>query len=260
LTITGSFLFRKNQLTLLLSAEIILTGNLKITTGFGSLHKKTISKDQLNKLQENLVMSHACGTGPVVREEIVRLMLILKIHALSLGKSGVQVSTVQRLIDFFNEGVTPVVFEQGSLGASGDLAPLAHLVLPLLGMGEVFFKGKVFASSEILEKFGWSAIELKSKEGLALLNGTQFMSAHGVYILWLAERLSQFADITSAISLEAYDGRPDPFFENIHAIRPHKDNLKKQASYSGSVFISLHSTGSWCQQGCDKLCEVCYNY
>src|SRR5665647_1420300 len=110
-----------------------------ITTGFGSLHKKTISKDQLNKLQENLVMSHACGTGPVVKEDIVRLMLILKIHALSLGKSGVQVTTIQRLIDFFNEGITPVVYEQGSLGASGDLAPLAHLVLPLLGLGDVIY-------------------------------------------------------------------------------------------------------------------------
>jgi histidine ammonia-lyase len=196
-----------------------------ITTGFGSLHKKTISNDQLNKLQENLVMSHACGTGPVVKEEIVRLMLILKIHALSLGKSGVQVTTVQRLIDFFNEGVTPVVYEQGSLGASGDLAPLAHLVLPLLGMGEVIFQGKVYDSAVILEKFGWSAVELKSKEGLALLNGTQFMSAHGVFILGMAERLSRFADIVSAVSLEAYDGRPDPFFESIHAIRPHKGQI-----------------------------------
>jgi histidine ammonia-lyase len=213
-----------------------------ITTGFGSLHKKTISKDQLNKLQENLVMSHACGTGPVVREEIVRLMLILKIHALSLGKSGVQVSTVQRLIDFFNEGVTPVVYEQGSLGASGDLAPLAHLVLPLLGMGEVFFQGKVYNSAVILKKFGWSAVELKSKEGLALLNGTQFMSAHAVYIIGLAERLSQFADITSAISLEAYDGRPDPFFEIIHVIRPHKGQIATAKAFrkmlKGSQIIS----------------------
>ncbi len=113
-----------------------------ITTGFGSLHKKTISSDQLNKLQENLVMSHACGTGDVVREDIVRLMLLLKIHGLSYGNSGVQVETVQRLIDFFNNGITPVVYEQGSLGASGDLAPLAHLVLPLLGMGEVIYEGK----------------------------------------------------------------------------------------------------------------------
>jgi histidine ammonia-lyase len=202
-----------------------------ITTGFGSLHKKTISRDQLNKLQENLVMSHACGTGPVVKEEIVRLMLILKIHALSLGKSGVQVTTVQRLIDFFNEGITPVVYEQGSLGASGDLAPLAHLVLPLLGMGEVIYQGRVYDSAVILGKFGWSAVELRSKEGLALLNGTQFMSAHGVYILSMAERLSRFADIVSAVSLEAYDGRPDPFFESIHAIRPHKGQVATAKSF-----------------------------
>jgi histidine ammonia-lyase len=196
-----------------------------ITTGFGSLHNKTISKDQLNKLQENLVMSHACGTGPVVREEIVRLMLLLKIHALSLGYSGVQIATVQRLMDFFNEGINPVIYEQGSLGASGDLAPLAHLVLPLLGLGEVIFKGKITESSLILKKFGWSPVELKSKEGLALLNGTQFMSSYGVYIISLAERLSAFADITSAISLEAYDGRPDPFFECVHKIRPHAGQI-----------------------------------
>ena len=202
-----------------------------ITTGFGSLHNKTISKDQLNKLQENLVMSHACGTGPVVREDIVRLMLLLKIHALSLGKSGVQLETVQRLIDFFNEGIIPVVFEQGSLGASGDLAPLAHLVLPLLGLGEVLYQGKRYDSHTILEKFGWSPVELMSKEGLALLNGTQFMSSFGVYILFMAERLSKTADITSAISLEAYDGRLDPFYEIIHAIRPHQGQIATAKSF-----------------------------
>lgn len=196
-----------------------------ITTGFGSLHNKTISRDQLNKLQENLVKSHACGTGPVVREEIVRLMLLLKIHALSLGKSGVQVATIQRLIDFFNEGITPVVYEQGSLGASGDLAPLAHLVLPLLGLGEVTYHGKVSEASLILKKFNWSPVELQSKEGLALLNGTQFMSSYGVYIIGMADRLSAFADITSAISLEAYDGRLDPFFECVHKIRPHQGQV-----------------------------------
>jgi histidine ammonia-lyase len=213
-----------------------------ITTGFGSLHNKTISNDQLNKLQENLVMSHACGTGPVVREDIVRLMLLLKIHALSLGKSGVQVSTVQRLIDFFNEGIVSVVYEQGSLGASGDLAPLAHLVLPLLGMGEVIYKGKKTEASVILKKFGWYPVELKSKEGLALLNGTQFMSSYGVYIITLAERLSAFADLTSAISLEAYDGRLDPFFECIHKIRPHKGQVTTAAAFrkmlKGSELIS----------------------
>lgn len=204
-----------------------------ITTGFGSLYNRTISKDQLNQLQENLVMSHACGTGPEVKEDIVRLMLLLKIHALSLGNSGVQVETVQRLIDFFNEGVNPVIYEQGSLGASGDLAPLAHLVLPLLGMGEVNYNGKKLAAEDVLKKFGWSPVQLKSKEGLALLNGTQFMSAFGVYIIGMAERLSAMADVTSAISLEAYDGRPDPFFASIHAIRPHKGQIETARSIRG---------------------------
>jgi histidine ammonia-lyase len=215
-----------------------------ITTGFGSLHNKNISHNQLNKLQENLVMSHACGTGSVVKEDIVRLMLLLKIHALSLGKSGVQVETVQRLIDFFNEGVSPVIYEQGSLGASGDLAPLAHLVLPLLGMGEVMYQGKKYEAGIILKKFGWNPVELKSKEGLALLNGTQFMSSYGVYIVEMAEKLSLIADITSAISLEAYDGRPDPFFESIHAIRPHKGQITTARTFreilKGSQLISRH--------------------
>jgi histidine ammonia-lyase len=213
-----------------------------ITTGFGSLQNKTISHDQLNKLQENLVMSHACGTGNVVKDDIVRLMLLLKIHALSLGKSGVQVETVQRLIDFFNEGISPVVYEQGSLGASGDLAPLAHLVLPLLGMGEVMYLGKRYEARSILKKFGWSPVKLKSKEGLALLNGTQFMSAYGAYIIAMAERLSAFADITSAISLDAYDGRLDPFFESVHAIRPHKGQISTAKAFrnmlKGSQLIS----------------------
>jgi histidine ammonia-lyase len=213
-----------------------------ITTGFGSLHNKTISKDRLNKLQENLVMSHACGTGPVVREDIVRIMLLLKIHGLSLGKSGVQVDTVQRLIDFFNAGISPVVFEQGSLGASGDLAPLAHLVLPLLGLGEVMFNGKRYQARSILKKFGWAPVELKSKEGLALLNGTQFMGAYGVYIITMAERLSGITDITSAVSLEAYDGRPDPFFKCIHEIRPHKGQIITATAFrkmlKGSQLIS----------------------
>jgi histidine ammonia-lyase len=213
-----------------------------ITTGFGSLHNKTISKDQLNKLQENLVKSHACGTGAMVKEEIVRLMLLLKIHALSLGKSGVQVATIQRLIDFFNEGISPVVYEQGSLGASGDLAPLAHLVLPLLGMGEVKYKGKITEASVILRKFNWSPVELQSKEGLALLNGTQFMSSYGVYIVAMSERLSASADVASAISLVAYDGRLDPFFECVHSIRPHKGQIATARAFrkmlEGSQLIS----------------------
>lgn len=215
-----------------------------ITTGFGSLHNRIISSDQLNRLQENLVMSHACGTGDRVREDIVRTMLLLKIHALSKGMSGVQVDTVQRLCDFFNEGITPVIYEQGSLGASGDLAPLAHLVLPLLGLGEVTRDGHTYNSAEILREFGWAPLQLRSKEGLALLNGTQFMGAYGVYTLSIAQRITWFADVISAISLEAYDGRPDPFFERIHAIRPHKGQIETAEFFrkilDGSEMISRH--------------------
>jgi histidine ammonia-lyase len=213
-----------------------------ITTGFGSLHSKTISNDQLNKLQENLVMSHACGTGDIVREDIVKLMLLLKVHGLSYGRSGVQVETVQRLMDFFNEGITPVVYEQGSLGASGDLAPLAHLVLPLLGLGEVIYKGEKSEAAKILGMTGLAPVSLKSKEGLALLNGTQFMSAYGVYVLLKAERLAYVADIVSSISLDAYDGRPDPFFECVQDIRPHRGQAATAATFrqilSGSQLFS----------------------
>lgn len=197
-----------------------------ITTGFGSLCNIQISANDLTKLQENLVMSHACGTGDEVSGEIVKIMLLLKAHALSSGNSGVQVLTVQRLLDFYNNDILPVVYEQGSLGASGDLAPLAHLSLPLIGMGEVRLGGKTVAARKVLKEFGWQAVNLQSKEGLALLNGTQFMSAHAVYILLKARKLSQLADITGAISLEAYNGKLDPFFEQLHTIRPHKGQLE----------------------------------
>lgn len=202
-----------------------------ITTGFGSLYNIQISSKDLSKLQENLVMSHACGTGDVVIDDIVRLMLLFKAHALSSGNSGVQVKTVERLLDFYNNDVLPVVYEQGSLGASGDLAPLAHLCLPLLGMGEVRINGKVMAAKKALKQFGWQPIQLQSKEGLALLNGTQFMSAHAVYILLKAKKLSLFADITGAISLEAYDGRLDPFMEQLHTIRPHKGQIETARNF-----------------------------
>lgn len=202
-----------------------------ITTGFGSLYNIQISSKDLSKLQENLVMSHACGTGDVVIDDIVRLMLLFKAHALSSGNSGVQVKTVERLLDFYNNDVLPVVYEQGSLGASGDLAPLAHLCLPLLGMGEVRINGKAMAAKKALKQFGWQPIQLQSKEGLALLNGTQFMSAHAVYILLKAKKLSLFADITGAISLEAYDGRLDPFMEQLHTIRPHKGQIETARNF-----------------------------
>jgi len=192
-----------------------------INTGFGALCDIEISKDELSKLQENLVISHACNVGPEIPADVVKMMLLLKAHALSKGNSAVQLITVQRIIDLFNNEVLPVVCEQGSLGASGDLAPLAMLFLPLLGLGEVNLKGKKTSSEKVLAKMGWKPIKLETKEGLALLNGTQFMSAYGVYTLLKTFRIIDQGDIIGAISLEAFDGLIEPFSENIQRIRPH---------------------------------------
>jgi histidine ammonia-lyase len=191
-----------------------------INTGFGSLYNKHIPAHQLEKLQDNLVKSHACGTGPVVPDEIVRLMLFLKVQSLSYGHSGVQVSTVQRLVDMFNEGVYPVIYEMGSLGASGDLAPLAHMSLPLIGLGEIRYQDNTFSGEDIQEKFQWKPLALQTKEGLALLNGTQFMSAYGVWCTLHAHRLLKLANWIGALSLDAFDGRIEPFLPSISTIRP----------------------------------------
>ena len=197
-----------------------------VTTGFGSLCNTPISEKDLGKLQENLMMSHACGMGEEVPQEIVRLMLLLKIQSLSYGHSGVQVETVQYLIELFNNEVYPIVYQQGSLGASGDLAPLAHLCLPMINQGEVYHKGKRCTGKEINKKLGLKAVKLKSKEGLALLNGTQFMSAYGVWLLLKSKKISMLADLIGAISLEAFNGRIEPFMELVHVVRPHMGQLQ----------------------------------
>ncbi len=196
-----------------------------INTGFGSLCNVKIAGENLSKLQENLVKSHACGTGDEVPHEIVKLMLLLKVQSLSYGHSGVQLETVERLIAFYNNDVLPVIYTQGSLGASGDLSPLAHLSLPLLGEGEVYYNGFRQPSHKVLESFGWKPLVLKSKEGLALLNGTQFMGAYGVYSLIKACKLSYLADLIGAVSLEGFDGRKEPYTDLIHLIRPHKGQV-----------------------------------
>ncbi len=196
-----------------------------ITTGFGSLCNISVDKDQLTQLQKNLVVSHACGTGERVPVEIVRLMMFLKIQSLSYGHSGVQLATVERLIDFYNHDIVPVVYQQGSLGASGDLAPLAHMSLPLLGLGEVSIDGVDRPAAEVLAEHGWQPIELQSKEGLALLNGTQFMSAYGVWSMIKSKRLNDWADCIAALSLDAFDGRIEPFYDEVHMIRPHSGQL-----------------------------------
>jgi histidine ammonia-lyase len=204
-----------------------------INTGFGSLYNKHISPDQLEKLQENLVKSHACGTGPEIPQEIVRLMLFLKIQSLSYGYSGVQLSTVTRLVDLFNARAYPVVFEAGSLGASGDLAPLAHLTLPLIGLGEVHCDNTLMTGDTVNKKFGWEGLHLQAKEGLALLNGTQFMSAYGIWSVAHAHRLTTLANIIGTLSLDAFDGRIEPFAEAIHRIRPHAGQADVAAKVRG---------------------------
>ncbi|MBR5073545.1 MAG: histidine ammonia-lyase [Bacteroidales bacterium] len=205
-----------------------------ITTGFGSLYNVTIPLEDLSQLQHNLVMSHACGAGETVRPEIVKIMLFLKAQSLAYGHSGAQLVMVQRLIDMFNHDVLPVVYQQGSLGASGDLAPLAHLSLPLIGLGEVLYKGKVRPSAEVWKELGWEPIRLQSKEGLALLNGTQFMSAHAVWAILNSIRLSKWADYIGAMSLDAYDGRIEPFLPLTHQLRPHRGQIK-----TGKRFIEI---------------------
>jgi histidine ammonia-lyase len=212
-----------------------------INTGFGSLYNKNIPKDQLEKLQANLVKSHACGAGPEIPKEIVLLMLFLKAQSLAYGYSGVQLETVERILEMFNQRVLPRVFEMGSLGASEDLAPLAHLILPLIGEGEVHYLGKLYSGKEILEILGLPAIHLKAKEGLALLNGTQFMSAYGIWSLIHAHRLYHLANKIAALSLDGFDGRIEPFDELVHRIRPHAGQLhtarEMRALLEGSEII-----------------------
>lgn len=204
-----------------------------INTGFGSLCNVIIPDNDLEQLQENLVKSHACGMGLEVPQEIVKLMLLLKIQSLSYGKSGVQLQTVERLCDFINFQIYPIIYQQGSLGASGDLAPLAHLSLPLLGFGKVNYKGKQISAAEVLKENGLTAIKLRSKEGLALLNGTQFMSAYGCYCLIKAEQLNKAADLITSVSLDAFDCRMDPFKDNLHTIRAHAGQLQTARAIRG---------------------------
>lgn len=207
--------------------DILKQGNTYygINTGFGSLCNVRIADDELSQLQENLVCSHACGMGDEVSEDIVRWMLLLKAHGLGRGYSGVRKEIVQRLIDFYNLGISPVVYELGSLGASGDLAPLAHLSLPIFGKGKVRYKGVVREAAEVLKETGLEPIPLAAKEGLALLNGTQFMSSHAVWCLIKSRQLSAWADVIGALSAEGFMAKDEPFQHPIHRVRPHKGQI-----------------------------------
>ncbi len=201
-----------------------------INTGFGSLCNIKIDNQQLEELQANLVKSHACGIGDLVPQEVVRIILLLKIQSLSLGHSAISLPIVQRLTDMYNENVLPVLYQMGSLGASGDLAPLAHLSLPLLGEGEVYYNGQRLKSDVVLKEKGWEPIRLQAKEGLALLNGTQFSTGYGVWATVKALRLSKWADLIAAMSIDAFACVTSPFDDRLHQIRAHEGQIQTAAN------------------------------
>ncbi len=197
-----------------------------INTGFGALHNVRISKDQIEALQYNLVQSHACGVGEEVPPEVVRWMLFLKIQSLCYGYSGVRLELVEQLINFYNHNILPVVYQQGSLGASGDLAPLAHLSLPLVGLGEVWYQGEKRAAKDVLQTLQLEPLRFQAKEALAMLNGTQFSTAYAVVCVLEAQRLYDLANLCAALSLDAFDCHTGPFEAILQQIRPHPGQVK----------------------------------
>ncbi|WP_215226221.1 histidine ammonia-lyase [Echinicola shivajiensis] len=225
-----------------------------VNTGFGYLQQVRIDPQEIEQLQYNLLQSHACGVGEKVPKHLVKIMLLTKIQSLAQGHSGVQLVTVQRLVDFYNHDVLPVVYNQGSLGASGDLSPLSHLSLPLIGLGEVYHEGKIKTSKEVLAQFSWEPITLRSKEGLSLINGTQFMLSYGAFAVSRAEELFKWADLISVISLEAFNGNVQPFNHLIHAIRPHKGQLET------AKVIREYLEGSEIAQAKDKQVQDPYSF
>lgn len=214
-----------------------------INTGFGSLCNVHISDDKLEHLQENLVLSHACGMGNKIPIHIAKLILLLKIINLSKGKSGVRSTVIETMIAMYNHEIIPVIYEQGSLGASGDLAPLAHLSLPLIGYGKVYFKGEIIDSADAFSSCGIAHISLKSKEGLALLNGTQFSLAFSIFILGHSMSLWDIGHEVSAMSLDAFHCDSAPFDALIHQIRPHKGQLLSAQKISSILKDSQIFTG-----------------
>jgi len=196
-----------------------------INTGFGSNQDKAVAMKQVEQLQTNIILSHAAGVGNVAAEEVVMTMILLRANALAKGYSGIRVEVVERLLDMLNARVCPVVPEKGSVGSSGDLAPLAHMVLPLIGHGEAFWQGERLPGAEAMKKAHLETVTLKAKEGLALTNGTQFMTAIGVLTLMDAEDITKIADIAGAMSVEAMKGKSDAFIGDVHQLRAFKGQI-----------------------------------
>jgi histidine ammonia-lyase len=215
-----------------------------ITTGFGALSDVTISPTDARKLQKNILLSHAAGVGDPLAEEIVRAAMLLRIKDMALGHTGIRPETVEHLVTLLNQGVCPVVPSQGSVGASGDLAPLAHLALVLIGKGEAWFRGKRMAGKTALKKCGLSPLVLAPGEGLALVNGTQVMTGTGALVVWDALRIAKLADIAAAMSLEVLMGSRTEFDPRIHQLRPHEGQIQSAANMlritRDSEIISSH--------------------
>lgn len=227
-----------------------------INTGFGSLCDTVVQPSELVQLQVNLIRSHACGTGDLVPENLVRTMLVLKAVGLSLGHSGAQLATVERLLELYNHNITPVVYEQGSLGASGDLAPLAHIALVMIGEGEVYYKGSIVPTHEAYQKEGLSPVVLQSKEGLALLNGTQFMSAYLLNAVHKGLQLLEQINAVSVLSMEALNARVEPFGEQVNAVRQQDGQIKVAASIR-KLFAKSDIAGRPKTQVQDPYCLRC---
>ncbi len=217
------------------SGEEVIYG---INTGFGSLCNTVVTNEELGELQHNLVKSHACGLGEEIPQEIVQIMMLLKVQGLSYGHSGISMETLSLLIELYNNQVFPVVYSQGSLGASGDLAPLAHISLTLIGLGEVNYKNQKRNSIDVLNELGLKPVQLQSKEGLALLNGTQFMQAFGVYMLTYANKYKSVSDMIACVSIEGYNGHKSPFNPLIHQVR----NQKGQEATAKNVLNFLEGS------------------
>ncbi len=196
-----------------------------VNTGFGSLCNVSISKDDTVQLQENLIRTHSAGYGDPFSEDIVRAIMLIRINSLIKGYSGIRLSTVESLLGMLNAGVHPHIPEKGSLGASGDLAPLAHMVLPLLGLGKAYYHGVLYPGKEAMEKAGLKIIQLSAKEGLAFINGTTVLNAVGALATYDAIQLLKLSDIAGALSLEVHDGISSPFEEDLHTIRPQSGQL-----------------------------------
>lgn len=213
-----------------------------VTTGFGKFSDVSISQEDCKKLQKNLIMSHACGYGEKFNKEIVRTIMLLRANALAKGYSGIRLETLNTLIEMINMGVHPQIPEKGSLGASGDLAPLAHMVLPMLGEGEAEYKGEILSGKEAMEKAGIPLVQLTAKEGLALINGTQVMTAVGALTLYDAINLVKISDIAAALSLEALRGITDAYDNRLHVIRPHDGQIQTAKNLlrlvEGSTFVT----------------------